>query len=53
MAELGQPIKYNPKILLLENKEVGKVLWFAYWLSTFWANYGYVKSIRRHLEGRV
>jgi hypothetical protein len=44
IAELDQPVtyrddnqgevSYNPKILLLENKNIGKVLWFAYWLST-------------------
>jgi len=44
IAELEHPVayedddqgdvSYSPKILLLENKEVGKVLWFAYWLST-------------------
>ena len=44
IAELKQPIeypdseqgevRYDPKIMLLESKKVGKVLWFTYWIAT-------------------
>jgi hypothetical protein len=44
IAELKQPIEYNdpeqghvsydPKIMLLENENVGKILWFPYWMAT-------------------
>ncbi len=46
VAELKQPVmwhdpnperghvRYDPKIMLLEAKGVGKVLWFNYWIST-------------------
>lgn len=44
IAELKKPIEYDdpvqgevsydPKIMLLENEEVGKVLWFPYWMAT-------------------
>jgi hypothetical protein len=44
IARLKEPIRYHdshqgkvsydPKILLLEAERLGKVLWFAYWLST-------------------
>ena len=27
-------VSYDPKIMLLENEEVGKVLWFPYWMAT-------------------
>ena len=32
-AEQGN-VKYDPKIMLLESKSVGEVLWFPYWIST-------------------
>ena len=50
LAELQQPmewkefdpnrgnIRYAPKILSLHNTEIGKVLWFNYWMSTFKTN---------------
>lgn len=44
IAQLRQPIeyddpiqgkvRYDPKIMLLENGNIGKVLWFPYWLAT-------------------
>jgi len=44
IAELEQPIEYDdptqgkvsydPKIMLLEAENVGKVLWFPYWMAT-------------------
>ena len=44
IAELKKPIvyddpiqitvTYDPKIMLLENERVGKVLWFPYWMAT-------------------
>ena len=27
-------VKYDPKIMLLESKSVGEVIWFPYWIST-------------------
>ncbi len=32
-AEQGN-VEYDPKIMLLESKSVGEVLWFPYWMST-------------------
>jgi hypothetical protein len=32
-AEQGD-VKYNPKIVWLQNSEHERVLWFAYWIST-------------------
>ena len=44
IADLKKPIEYydpkqgnvsyDPKILQLESKTIGKVLWFAYWIAT-------------------
>jgi len=27
-------VRYDPKIMLLESEEAGKVLWFPYWMAT-------------------
>lgn len=32
-AEQGQ-VKYDPKIMLLESRAIGEVVWFPYWIST-------------------
>lgn len=36
--EYGDPIQgkvsYDPKIMVLDSKTTGRVLWFAYWMST-------------------
>lgn len=44
VSELASPIeyrddeqgevKYDPKIMVLESRAIGEVLWFPYWLST-------------------
>ena len=32
-AEQGE-VRYDPKIMLLESKSIGEVIWFPYWIST-------------------